>query len=256
MAEPALNWHVRHWPVCASTEVELDRWLNRWLDRRPEAPSAHGQAPSAEAQTLQARLVVMARRQRYGHGQRGRLWHSPAGGLWISAAFPWPAAQPEASPLGMAVAVGMAQQLQSLGVPVSLKWPNDLLVEGRKLAGLLPRLRWRGGTVRWAQVGLGINGTNRPPVGAISVAQALAGDPFHPLAKPQRLLPLALAAFDWAQQVASDPAAVHQAAEALLLRPPEGLLHGGERWQVAGLERDGGLRLERPGAAITLQRSF
>ena len=45
-------------------------------------------------------------------------------------------------------------------------------------------------------------------------------------------------------------------AEARLLRPAEGLLHGGQIWQVAGLEPDGGLRLQRPGTTFTLQRSF
>jgi BirA family biotin operon repressor/biotin-[acetyl-CoA-carboxylase] ligase len=158
--------------------------------------------------------------------------------------------------LGLAAAVGLAEQLEALGVAVSLKWPNDLLVDGRKLAGLLPRLRLRGDRVRWAQVGLGLNGTNRPPQGGISVAQALAGGGFHPRAKPKRLLPLALAALERSQQLADDPDQVRRAAEGLLLRPPEGFLHGGDRWQVLGLERDGGLRLQRPGAEITLQRSF
>ena len=87
-------------------------------------------------------------------------------------------------------------------------------------------------------------------------AQALAGGGFHPRAKPKRLLPLALAALERSQQLADDPDQVRRAAEGLLLRPPEGFLHGGERWQVLGLERDGGLRLQRPGAEITLQRSF
>ena len=268
MARPALNWQLRRLPVCASTEVELERWLSQ----RDQAQRA--QHLGAGAPALGVQLAVVARRQRFGQGQRGRVWQSPEGGLWISAAFPWPTVQlggqlpakptaqlgaeleapPALAPLGLAAAVGVARQLQGLGISVALKWPNDLLVGGHKLAGLLPRLRWRGGRVRWAQVGLGLNGINRPPAGAISVAQALAGTPFHPQAKPQRLLPLALDALEWAQQMAQDPEAVHQAAEDLLLRPPEGLVHAGEHWQVAGLEPDGGLRLVRPGAAITLQR--
>ncbi len=240
MVGPALSWQLRRWTVCASTEVELDRWLRR---RDPAQPLTGG-------------LVVMAHQQRFGQGQRGRVWHSPPGGLWISAAFPWPSPLEASAALGLAAAVGLAEQLEALGVAVSLKWPNDLLVDGRKLAGLLPRLRLRGNRVRWAQVGLGLNGTNRPPQGGISVAQALAGGGFHPRAKPQRLLPLALAALERSQQLAGDPDQVRRAAEGLLLRPPEGFLHGGERWQVLGLERDGGLRLQRPGAEITLQRSF
>uniref|UniRef100_UPI004047B16B hypothetical protein n=1 Tax=Cyanobium sp. TaxID=2164130 RepID=UPI004047B16B len=95
-----------------------------------------------------------------------------------------------------------------------------------------------------------------PPSGAISLAQALSQGPFHPKAKPQRLLKPVLAALDWAQAMAHQGELVRLEAEARLLRPAEGLLHGGQIWQVAGLEPDGGLRLQRPGTTFTLQRSF
>jgi BirA family biotin operon repressor/biotin-[acetyl-CoA-carboxylase] ligase len=166
----------------------------------------------------------------------------------------------------------LALQLEALGVVAQLKWPNDVLVGGRKLAGILPRLRLRGEQVRWAQVGLGLNGINLPPSGAISLAQALVQGPFHhssyrrsysrshrpfhPKAKPQRLLKPVLAALGWAQGMAHQPERVRLEAEARLHRPAEGLLHGGHIWQVVGLESDGGLRLQRPGATFILQRSF
>ena len=200
--------------------------------------------------------MVVAAHQRFGHGQRGRVWHSPVGGLWLSAAMPWPTALTDSASLPLAVAVGLALQLEALGVVAQLKWPNDVLVGGRKLAGILPRLRLRGEQVRWAQVGLGLNGINRPPSGAISLAQALSHRPFHPKAKPQRLLKPVLAALGWAQGMAHQPERVRLEAEARLHLPAEGLLHGGQIWQVVGLESDGGLRLQRPGATFTLQRSF
>ena len=199
---------------------------------------------------------MVAAHQRFGQGQRGRLWDSPVGGLWLSAAMPWPTALADSASLSLAVAVGLALQLEALGVVVQLKWPNDVLVGGRKLAGILPRLRLRGAQVRWAQVGLGLNGINRPPSGAISLAQALGQGPFHPKAKPQRLLKPVLAALGWAQAMALEPELVRLEAEARLHRPAEGLLHGDQIWQVAGLEPDGGLRLQRPGATFVLQRSF
>ncbi|MEX0587735.1 MAG: biotin--[acetyl-CoA-carboxylase] ligase [Cyanobium sp.] len=227
-------------PVCASTEIELDRWVEQRQDR--ELPVA--------------RLAVQARRQRFGHGQQGRPWLSPAGGLWLSAAFPWAEALPGSAALGLAVAVGLAQQLEALGLPVQLKWPNDLLVRERKLAGLLPRLRLRGKQIRWAQVGVGINGCNRVPPGAISVAQALAATHRHPQARPERLRGRVLAALDWAAAHANQPEAVRAAAESRLWRPAAGWLHDGEVWQVEGLLGDGRLRLARDGREIALQRYF
>ena len=255
---------MRRFAVCASTERELERWLrSRERQQRPlpgALPGVRGGGPAGG-------LAVVSAHQRFGHGQRGRPWDSPVGGLWLSAAMPWPTALADSASLSLAVAVGLALQLEALGALVQLKWPNDVLVGGRKLAGILPRLRLRGAQVRWAQVGLGLNGINRPPSGAISLAQALSQAQsrgpsclphrrFHPKAKPQRLLNPVLAALDWAQAMAHEPALVRQEAEARLYRPAEGLLHEGQIWQVAGLEPDGGLLLQRPGATVILQRSF
>ena len=244
---------MRRFAVCASTERELERWLrSREKERRPLPGALAGGLAGGPA----GGLAVVAAHQRFGQGQRGRPWYSPVGGLWLSAAMPWPTALPDSASLPLAVAVGLALQLEALGALVQLKWPNDVLVGGRKLAGILPRLRLRGAQVRWAQVGLGLNGINHPPSGAISLAQALSQGPFHPKAKPQRLLKPVLAALDWAQAMAPEPELVRLQAEARLYRPAEGLLHGGQIWQVAGLEADGGLRLQRPGASVILQRSF
>ena len=235
-----MSWQLHRRPVCASTEIELDRWL---VQRQ------HCGLPAA-------RLAVLARRQRFGHGQHGRPWLSPPGGLWLSAAFPWVEALPGSASLGLAVAVGLAQQLEALGLAVQLKWPNDLLVEGRKLAGLLPRLRLRGARIRWAQVGIGLNGCNQVPAGAISVAQALAATRCHPQARPERLLGRVLAALDWAMAHAEQPEPVWAAAEARLWRPASGWPHEGEQWQVQGLHVDGRLRLVRDGREIVVQRQF
>ncbi len=235
-----MSWQLRRMPVCASTEVELDRWLAE--RQRRGVPVA--------------KLAVLARRQRFGHGQQGRPWYSPAGGLWLSAAFPWAGTLANSASLGLAVAVGLAQQLEALGVPVRLKWPNDLLVQERKLAGLLPRLRLRGESIRWAQVGLGVNGCNRVPGGAISLAQALATRRSHPHARPQQLLGRVLAALDWAAAHANQIEPVRAAAESRLWRPAAGWPHGGESWQVVGLHGDGRLRLARDGREIALQRLF
>lgn len=234
--------------MCASTELELARWLEaRERTARP--------LPS-----LQCGLAVVARRQRFGVGQRGRIWHSPAGGLWLSAAFGWCGQHQDSAALGLAAAVGLAQQLEALGLPVQIKWPNDLLIGGRKLAGLLPRLRLRGAAIRWAQMGVGLNGTNRLPAGAvaggaISLAEAL-GRRHHPQARADRLLARVLAALDWARAHADQPELVRLAAEARLWRPAAGWPHAGDTWQVLGLHADGRLRLGREGQELALARRF
>lgn len=247
MAQDALSqagrWRLRRLPVCASTELELDRWL---------------MALAGEPQLERSGLVVVARRQRHGRGQWQRQWVSPAGGLWLSAAFAWPcaAAGEPGAPLTLAAAVGLALQLEALGLRPQIKWPNDLLLDGRKLAGILSRLRLQGGRVRWARVGIGINGINRVPPGAISLGEALQRMPhdrFHPRATASAMLPMVLQALTWAQAYSSQAARVHDLAEERLLRPSEGWLHQGQRWQVIGLSATGALRLERDADTIELQ---
>jgi BirA family biotin operon repressor/biotin-[acetyl-CoA-carboxylase] ligase len=203
---------------------------------------------------LRPPLALIAQHQRYGYGQQGRVWHSPRGGVWLSAALPWPV-QPEGSAsLALAASLGIVLQLERLGLRPHLKWPNDVLLDGRKLAGILPRLRWRGPQVRYAQLGVGINGVNRVPAGAISLTKALGPCP-HPQAQPPRLAALVLRGLEWATANAGQAELVRREAEHRLWRP-EGLEHQGERWSVLGLEVDGGLRLCRGTAEVVLQRCF
>ena len=197
----------------------------------------------------------MAEQQRYGQGQRGRFWSSPPGGLWLSAAFPWPH-RAQAS-LALGLAAGLAIQLEELGLPVQIKWPNDLLLDGRKLAGLLPRIRWRGSQVRWAQAGIGLNGVNRVPRGAVSVGQALApGRGWHPQACPRRLEARVLVAIDWAVSRATAAELVCEEAERRLWLPDRGVVHAGRTWKVTGLACDGSLRLQRGLSHTTVSRTF
>lgn len=230
-ADQPLAWRLRVLPVCASTERELERWLE-----------AGAQPP----------LALLAQQQRHGHGQQGRKWQSPPGGVWLSAAIPWPEQPAPAASLALAAAVGIALQLEALGLKPQIKWPNDLLIDGRKLAGILPRLRWRGGRVRYAQLGVGLNGLNRVPAFAINAAEALGQ---HPLAQPATLAARALRGLEWAAAACNQPELVRRQAEQRLHRP-EWVEHEGERWAVAGLEPNGGLRLCRGNAAAVLQRAF
>lgn len=244
MAGPALSWQLRRLPVCASTEIELARWLA--ARERAGLPLPGGQRA----------LAVRSTRQRFGVGQQGRIWQSPPGGLWLSAALPWPAVPAAAAPLALAAAVGLALQLEALGLRPQIKWPNDLLIDGRKLAGVLPRLRWRGGSIRWAQLGVGLNGVNRPPAGAIALAEALGCRRWHPRATPRRLEPLVLAGLGWAVAQASAPLQVLAAAEARLWRPAGGWWHHNRCWQVQGLTAEGGLQLSHAGETITVAERF
>lgn len=112
--------------------------------------------------------LLRADRQSGGYGRFGRRWHSPAGGLWATLAWP---VQGDSSRLieGLGLRVGAAclDLVMSLvaGSPdsvVRLKWPNDVLISGRKVCGCL--CEWVGGTQgrTWLLLGVGINANNNP----------------------------------------------------------------------------------------------
>ncbi|MCK6527968.1 biotin--[acetyl-CoA-carboxylase] ligase [Myxococcota bacterium] len=129
----------RRLETCASTNSEAAAWMAEG------AP--HGASVVADAQTG-------------GRGRRGRSWYSPPGaGLWVSVVLR-PRIGAQAAPL-LAVAAGVAARdaLAAAGVPgVTLKWPNDLMLAGRKMGGVLAELHGRGAEGGLACVlGLGVN---------------------------------------------------------------------------------------------------
>lgn len=223
-------WRLRALPVCGSTERELERWLAR---RPVDAPPRLGH-PRA----------VLAARQRLGQGQHGRIWQSPPGGVWLSAALPWSAGPPRAAAPGLAVAVGLLRELEGLGLEARLKWPNDLMLRGRdgewrKLAGLLSGLRLRGPLVRWARIGLGLNGCNPVPPGATNLMGALG----RSRARPRLLLPRVLRALEWAMASAPEAELVRREAQHRLWLPASHLRLDDTTWRIQGLTAQGGLAL-------------
>ena len=81
--------------------------------------------------------LVISKVQTGGRGRLGRRWGSPAGGLWMSLVLRPGISTGEAPRITQTAAVGVAKALRELGVEALIKWPNDLLVEGRKICGIL-----------------------------------------------------------------------------------------------------------------------
>jgi BirA family transcriptional regulator, biotin operon repressor / biotin---[acetyl-CoA-carboxylase] ligase len=102
--------------------------------------------------------LVLAEAQTAGRGRRGRSWLSPAAGnLYLSLVLR-PNLPPQRAPeLVPVVAVAAAEALRELGVDAAIKWPNDLLIEGRKVAGILTELSAGSERILFAVVGVGLN---------------------------------------------------------------------------------------------------
>ncbi len=103
--------------------------------------------------------VVLAERQTAGRGRRGRDWVSPFGrNLYLSLLWHFPQGAAELAGLSLAVGVAVRRALQSIGADgVGLKWPNDLLHDGAKLAGVLLDVSGESAGPCQVVTGIGIN---------------------------------------------------------------------------------------------------
>jgi BirA family biotin operon repressor/biotin-[acetyl-CoA-carboxylase] ligase len=107
--------------------------------------------------------VVVADKQTAGRGRHGRAWFSPPGaGLYVSAIVrPEMSISNEPNPaalLTLASGVAIAEAVHAVtGLPAQIKWPNDVLIGGRKLAGILAEAAVHRGALQFVVVGFGVN---------------------------------------------------------------------------------------------------
>ena len=220
----SLHWSLRCHSVAVSTEQGLSHWLRDkpWTGEHPRA--------------------LIAARQIRAHGQGERIWQSPRGGVWISAALPWPVRSRSVALFGLIVALALAERLEQYGLPVRIKWPNDLVVGSRKLVGLLPSLVHRGNNLRLARIGLGMNIVNPVPVEGVGLAQLLP----QVLASPEAWVVEVLLALEHAILLSRCSVVwLREQIESRLwsteVQDPE----SHEIWAITGISALGELRLQR-----------
>ncbi|HJS59243.1 MAG TPA: biotin--[acetyl-CoA-carboxylase] ligase [Vicinamibacteria bacterium] len=108
--------------------------------------------------------VVMAQRQTAGRGRLGRRWVSRAGDLFLSLLLrPGDVATEVLAVLPLMAGVAVSRAADEWGVPTRLKWPNDVLVGGQKLAGILAEASSAGLDVEHVVLGVGMNLALDPP---------------------------------------------------------------------------------------------
>ncbi|MDR2032262.1 MAG: biotin--[acetyl-CoA-carboxylase] ligase [Azoarcus sp.] len=165
----------------------------RWVEHCASTNSALLEAPPDDDGRAH---VLVATRQSAGRGRRGRAWLAwPGASLTFSVLWRFAPGAPAPAGLSLAVGLALAQALEKLGAAVALKWPNDVLAHGAKLAGVLVELLPGRGHALAAVIGIGIN--LRLPAGAVvpgrdDVAD-LAGELGGELPARERLLAVILA---------------------------------------------------------------
>jgi BirA family transcriptional regulator, biotin operon repressor / biotin---[acetyl-CoA-carboxylase] ligase len=119
-------------------------------------------------------LMVRAREQTAGRGRRGRAFVSPPGNLYLSLVLRPDTGPDRAALAGFAVSLAMAETIDRLAPQVpaaTCKWPNDILVAGRKVGAVLIEASSTQGSLDWLVVGMGVNLVSHP-----AIADYPAGD--------------------------------------------------------------------------------
>lgn len=151
------------------------QWLGRQCIHLESCGSTNDEAARLARAGAVHGTVVIASTQTGGRGRDGRPWASPAGGLYLSAVLRPPLPLADVPPMTLAIGIATCDAVRGYGVPALLKWPNDVLVNGRKLAGILVEAHSQGGRLEAVVVGIGVNLDRTPDAVAttgISLAEA------------------------------------------------------------------------------------
>lgn len=237
-----------------SLAVALGAHAGRFrLDVRDRCSSTNTLLLEQAERGAPGRSVLACREQNAGRGRRGRTWLSAGeGSLAFSLLWRFPAADFPPTGLSLAVGVALARALETLGAAgVALKWPNDVLLDGRKLAGVLIELV-PGSPAPAAIIGVGLNlrlpADFPPSIPAAALGQALPCLPSRSQLLARLLLELeaALMAYQragfaafresWTARCAHLDVAVRLSADA-----------GGSEGLCRGVADDGALLLETAG---------
>jgi len=162
-SHPRKGYCLRHVPdllipgeVVANLETS---WLGRDISYFASIGSTNDEAKKMAANGKATGAVVLAERQTCGHGRLAREWFSPNGaGIWLSVILR-PRLLPKDAPkitLLAAVAVNQAI-INCTGLATGIKWPNDIVFQGKKIAGILTEMNAEMDAVNYIVLGIGIN---------------------------------------------------------------------------------------------------
>jgi BirA family biotin operon repressor/biotin-[acetyl-CoA-carboxylase] ligase len=201
--------------------------------------------------------LVWARAQSAGKGRSGNAWTSPRGNLYVSLVLRAAVPQPRLAELGFVAAVALGAALDGLrppAVPLRFKWPNDVLLRERKLAGILVETESAGDRPSWAVLGVGVN-IARHPEGTELAATSLHAEGEKGIPVEGLLAAFAGAFLDWrlrwegegfAPVAAAWKARARGIGEPIRVRLPRGELRG----TFTDLDADGALLLDQGAGGV------
>ncbi len=135
------------------------RWLGRDLLILEQASSTNAVALSSVGQR-QSGSVILAEIQKEGRGRLSRSWASPPGGIWMSLILKPDIPLSRVYRINMAASVSICRAISRLGLEAGIKWPNDILIQEKKVCGILTELGAQMDRLDYVVVGVGLNANN------------------------------------------------------------------------------------------------
>lgn len=195
--------------------------------------------------------LVVADEQTHGRGRLDRRWFTPKGSAIAMSLIMHPSApmRPHLSrTVGMA-ALSLADACLKLGLSPMIKWPNDILLDGKKTAGILIETVWSGDDADTLVIGMGINveRSSVPPMETLQFPAVSLEDMLGTAPKREEVISLVLGAFlQWREKIGTSEF-IQAWEDRLAFRGQAVLIHAGRSETVGvldGLEADGSLRLQ------------
>ena len=253
----------RGYRLLTGGDVLSEESVRRYLRHREITPEVYKTIGSTNT-ALKARaaegagegLALIAGEQTAGRGRMGRSFYSPAdSGLYMSLLLRPRIAAQEAVRITACAAVAVAETIEELsGRAAQIKWVNDVLLDGRKVCGILSEasLDCESGELAWVVVGIGINAV-RPAESFPAELRQIAGAVFERAEIPELRAKLAAGVLDRLMDYAAGPGGEHcfeaYRSRSVVLGKPVNLLIPGrdpEPAQVLGLNRDYSLQVRLP----------
>ena len=123
-----------------------------------EVNSTNTVAKFLSMQNVENGTVVISEKQKKGKGRTGKYWESPLGGVWLSIIFKPNVDQSKFPLITLATGVAVAKTLEKAGIEnPEIKWPNDIMIDGKKVCGILTESVAKNNTIKNVVIGVGID---------------------------------------------------------------------------------------------------
>ncbi|MGQ9462021.1 MAG: biotin--[acetyl-CoA-carboxylase] ligase [Candidatus Fervidibacter sp.] len=133
--------------------VNVTRWLGKDYKFFAQTTSTQDEARILVKAGAKSGVLVVADEQTKGRGRFGRSWFSPPkSNIYFTTALQLPPTHPQLTTLPLLVGVAVAEAIRKMGINVFVKWANDIVFDGKKLAGILTESEGN-----WVFIGVGVN---------------------------------------------------------------------------------------------------